>query len=56
MLFENLINREVDRRLHENIMRREILERLDRQHKQIEELRFAVECMRHENGCVKREN
>ena len=56
MFFEKLINREVDRRLHEETMRREIWERLDRQQKQIEELRFTVECMKHENDCVKREN
>jgi len=56
MLFERLINREVDRRLHEETMRREIWERLDRQQKQIEELRFTVECMKHENDCVKRED
>lgn len=55
MLFEKLINREVDRRLHEEAMRREMWERLDRQQKQIEELRFTVECMKHESVCVKRE-
>ena len=57
MLFERLINREVDRRLHEETMRREIWERLDRQQKQIEELRFTVECMKHpgEKTCVKEE-
>lgn len=47
MLFEKLINREVERRMHEENMRREIWERLDRQQKQIEELRFTVECMKH---------
>lgn len=57
MLFEKLINREVDRRMHEENMRREIWERLDRQQRQIEELRFTVECMKHpgEKTCVKEE-
>lgn len=57
MLFEKLINREVDRRMHEENMRREIWERLDRQQKQIEELRFTVECMKYpaEKICVKEE-
>lgn len=57
MLFEKLINREVDRRMHEENMRREIWERLERQQRQIEELRFTVECMKHpgEKTCVKEE-
>lgn len=56
MLFEKLINREVERRMHEENMWREIWERLDRQQKQIEELRFAVECMKHPGEtCVKEE-
>lgn len=50
------MEREIDRRLHEEYLRREVWERLDRQQKQIEELRFTVECMKHENDCVKREN
>ena len=56
MLFERLINREVDRRLHEEAMWREVWERLDRQQKQIEDLRFMVDCMKVENNCVKRED
>lgn len=57
MLFEKLIDREVARRMHEENMWREVWERLDRQQKQIEELRFMVECMKHpgEKTCVKEE-
>lgn len=53
MLFEKLINREVERRMHEENLRREVWERLDRQQKQIEELRFEVSCMKSINACVK---
>lgn len=57
MLFEKLINREVDRRMHEANLWREVWERLDRQQRQIEELQFTVECMKHpgEKTCVKEE-
>ena len=50
------MEREIDRKMHEESMWREVWERLDRQQKQIEELRFTVECMKHENNCVKRED
>lgn len=53
MLFEKLINREVERRMHEENLRREMWERLDRMQKQIEELRFEVACMKSINACVK---
>lgn len=55
MLFEKLINREVERRMHEENLRREMWERLDRMQKQIEELRFEVACMKPINACVKNE-
>lgn len=44
MLFDKYINREVDRRIHEEMMRRDIWERMDRMQKQIEELRYQVDC------------
>ena len=53
MLFEKLINREVERRMHEENLWREVWERLDRQQKQIEELRYEVACMKPTNACVK---
>ena len=50
------MEREIDRRVHEENLWREVWERLDRQQKQIEELRFTVECMKPVNDCVKRED
>lgn len=44
MLFDKYINREVDRRIHEEMMRRDIWERMDRMQKQIEELHYQVDC------------
>lgn len=49
------MEREIDRRMHEESMWREVWERLDRQQKQIEELRFTVERMKHENDWLKQE-
>ena len=43
MLFDKYINREVDRRIHEEMMRRDIWERMDQMQKQIEELRYQVD-------------
>lgn len=53
MLFEKLINREVEKRMHEENLRQEMWTRLDRMQKQIEELRFEVACMKSINACVK---
>ena len=53
MLFEKLINREVEKRIHEENLRQEMWTRLDRMQKQIEELRFEVSCMKSTNACVK---
>lgn len=46
MLFDKYINREVDRRMHEQNIQREMWDRMDRMQKQIEDLRFQVECLR----------
>ena len=50
------MEREIDRRIHEENLWREVWERLDRQQKQIDDLRFTVDCMKVENNCVKRED
>jgi len=55
MMFDKYINREVDRRMHEEMLRRETWERMDRMQKQIDELRFEVECLRPCNVAVKEE-
>ena len=46
MLFEKRINREVERRMYEENLRREMRERLERQQKQIEDLRVQIECLK----------
>lgn len=53
MFFEARINREVERRMHEENLRQEMWTRLDRMQKQIEELQFEVACMKSINACVK---
>ena len=45
MLFDKYINREVDRRMHEQNIQREMWERMDRLEKQVEELRYEVHCL-----------
>lgn len=53
MLFEKLINREVERRMHEENLRQEMWKRLDKMQNQIEELQFKVACVKSINACVK---
>ena len=52
MLFNRYIEREVDRRMHEETLRRDMWERMDRMQKQIEELRYQVECLKPCNVAV----
>lgn len=42
MLFDRYISREVDRRLHEQNIQREMWERMRKLEKQVEELQFNV--------------
>ena len=45
MLFDKIINREVNKRLHEEMTRRAMEERLDHHEKRLEELRYRVKCL-----------
>ena len=43
--FNNFVEREVDRRLHERLVQKEQWEHMERLEKRVEELRWRVECM-----------